>query len=114
MVIEQIIFDFMNGTGSGMTVPTYTETPENPPASYTTIERTGERMENRHSAYTFAFKSYAPTLLETIKLNDAVKDAILLLPSVDGIMGVRIQSTYNSTDTRTKQHRYTAIAVIYA
>lgn len=112
-MIEKVIYDFMNSEDSGMTSPTYTEVPVDPPDVYTTFERTSSRSENTLNAVTFAFQSTAPSLLETVMLNERVKEAILRLVSQDAVFGVRIQSDYNTTDTVTKKHRYTAVAVIY-
>lgn len=111
--IEKTIYDYMNGDDSGLLVPCYSEIPENPVPSYTTFERTGTAEENGIQTITFAFMSYADTLLEAVNLNDDVIEAVKKMVMLDEIFGVRIQSAYNSTDTRTKKRRYTAVAVIY-
>ena len=113
-MIEKVLFDYLNQV-EAITVPTYTETPENPPASYVVIERTGSREENRHQAITFTVKSIAPSLYAAVTLNENVKAALREMPGAEqDVSGIRIQSDYNSTDTRMKLYRYTTVVVIYS
>lgn len=113
MIPEKVLFDYLDNSLM-VNVPIKTETPEDPPEKYVIFERTGSRStEERLGAVTFSVKSIAPTLYETVTLNENVKEALRRMPEITEVYGVEIQSDYNSTDTRMKQYRYTTIVIIY-
>lgn len=113
MTPEQVLFEYLENSHI-VDAPVWTEVPEDPPARFVVFERTGSRSpEQRLGAVTFTVKSTAPTLYEAVTLNENVKEALRQMPDHADVYGVEIQSDYNSTDTRTKQHRYTTVVIIY-
>ena len=89
--------------------PIYLEKPEPVPETYVLFEKTGSRRTNRLMASTFAFQSYATSLLGAVELNERVKAAVDKLIESDEIASVRLDSDYNWTDTTTKRYRYQAV-----
>lgn len=87
----------------------YAEVPEKPPESYVVIEKTGSSEENHLRSATFAIQSYAPSMLEAIKLNEKVKEAMTKSLELGCISSVKLNSDYNFTDTTKKLYRYQAV-----
>lgn len=93
-----------------LSVPCFFMTPEDPPVEYVLIERTGGAVENFVKNATFAFQSISGnSLLRAIQINAQVIDAANTLPTVTNIFSAQENSTYNYTDTNTKQFRYQTV-----
>ena len=106
-MIEKTLLDYLE---TALTpVPVYCEVPEIVPETYVIIERTGGNVENHLYESTFAFKSYAPTLLAAATLDEAVCNALLASTSLPLISAARLNSHYNFTDTTTHEYRYQAV-----
>lgn len=85
------------------------EEPEQPPAKYVRIEKTGSSRSNFITQATFAFQSYGPSLFEAAALNESVKAALDAAPVSIDIFSAKLNSDYNFTDTATKRYRYQAV-----
>ena len=107
-MIEQIILDYFESIQDFPVTP-YVMRPENAPTSYIIIERTGGSSTNKIKSATIAIQSYAPTLLDAATLNEAVKEAMEDIITLDSISSCRLQNDYNFTNTATKQPRYQAV-----
>lgn len=105
-MIEKTVLDYLSDK---LTVPVYMEVPEDVPASYVIIEKTGGGMENQIWTATLAIKSYAASLFNAATLNDAVIDAMLGITDDTNVSKCGLNSDYNFTDTRTKEYRYQAV-----
>ena len=106
-MIEKTLLDYLK---TEISVPVRLETPEDPPASYVILQKTGSRRENRVDTATFAVQSIAPTLYEAALLNEAVKEAMdAMEDAVPGIYRVEPGGDYNFTNTATKERRYQAV-----
>lgn len=108
-MIEKIVLNYLS---SQLDVPCHMTRPENPPDKYVLIEKTGgsEDEEGGHiETSTFAFQSYAPTLLEAAELNDEVKAAAKSLIVLNEITKSAYQTDYNFTNPANKQPRYQAV-----
>ena len=106
-MIEKTLLDYLK---TALTpVPVYCEVPAEVPAKYVVLERTGGSMENHIYESTFAFKSYAPSMLEAATLDASVVNALLASTSLAVISAARLNSHYNYTDTTTKEYRYQAV-----
>ena len=109
-MIETII---LTALSNQMSVPIYMEAPEEKPARYVVLQKTGSRRENRLDSATFAVQSIAETLYEAAALNEQVKAVMDNLPYLaDEIFSAALDSDYNFTDTDTKQRRYQAVYII--
>ena len=106
-MIEKTLLDFL--TTKLTPTPVYCEVPETVPETYVIIERTGGSMDNYLYESTFAFKSYAPSLLEAATLDASVVDALLTSATLAEISAARLNSHYNFTDTTTHEYRYQAV-----
>ena len=108
VLIEKILLDYLLQT---LGVPVFLEEPEpdDLPARYIIIEKTGSSVENHIYSATFAIQSYAPTLYHAALLNEAVKDAMQEIIWLDEISRCELNSDYNYTDTATKRYRYQAV-----
>lgn len=107
MMIEQVIINYFNET-KGLP-KAYMMRPEKAPKSYILIEKTGSSVQNFIKASTFAFQSYAPTLLAAAELNEQVKATVEAMIELDDIVSVNLNSDYNFTNTADKQPRYQAV-----
>ena len=105
-MIEYTILTYMS---DHLEVPCFMMRPEHPPDKYVLIEKTGGMKDNRISESTFAFQSYAPTLLEAAEVNENVKAVAEDLIECSDITRSEYQTDYNFTDTATKQPRYQAV-----
>lgn len=90
-------------------VPVYMERPEELPAKYVILEKTGSGVENYIYSATFAVQSYAPSLYEAAVLNDTVKDFMENLPDERDVGASDCNSDYNFTDPETRDYRYQAV-----
>lgn len=105
-MIEKTLLDYLI---EKLHIPVFCEVPENVPDTYVILERTGGSVNNHLKESTFAFKSYAPTLLDAATLDASVIDALLASPSLAAISAARLNSHYNFTDTTTHEYRYQAV-----
>lgn len=95
------------------TVPVYLETPEQVPTKYVRLERTGGSCEDHIFSGTFAVQSISSeSLYEAAELNEAVIAAMLEIDA-PSVSVCRLNSSYNYTNTETKEHRYQAVFQIY-
>ncbi len=94
-------------------VPVYLEVPEEPPAKYIVIRKTGSDVENRIYDATIAIQSYAPSLYEAIVLNGRVLAAMEEMGPPHGVFCAKLNSDYEYTDTTTKEYRYQAVFQVY-
>jgi hypothetical protein len=108
-MIEAIIIDYLIGkTSAGNAV--YAEKPQNLPARYIIIEKTGGRVSDKIPNATIAIKSISKnSLLEAISLNEEVKAVMDAIVELDSIGSCRLNSDYNFTDQTTKEYRYQAV-----
>lgn len=108
-MIEKTILDYLNENAS---VKCYMERPEEKPAKYILIEKTGSTRSNLIDQSTIAVQSYAPSLFQAAELNNEVKELMYMLPELDEVSKVSLNSDYNSTNTADKQYRYQAVFVV--
>lgn len=90
-------------------VPVLLERPLKPPDRYVLFEKTGSGKSNQIKTATFAFQSYAKSMLNAAQLNEKVKDALDGMLNQNDIYRVQLNSDYNYTDTETKEYRYQAV-----
>lgn len=105
-MIEQTILDHL---AARLGVPAYMEIPPAPPPAFVVLEKTGSGRTNHISRATLAIQSYAPTLLEAARLNEAVKAAMDDAADLDEIARSALNSDYNFTDTASRRCRYQAV-----
>ncbi len=105
-MIETIVKDYLD---AALSVPVSMEVPENPPASFVVLEKTGGGKENHIKNATLAIQSYAPSMYEAAVLNEAVKAAMDDLVTLDAVSRSALNSDYNFTDTTKKKYRYQAV-----
>lgn len=78
---------------------------------FVVFEKTGSTLENHLKSSTFAFQSYAESMVEAAYLNERVKEELLAINDKN-IVSVSINTDYNYTDTETKEYRYQAVVVV--
>ncbi len=106
-MIETALIRYLNNK---LNVEAYAEYPEDAPAQFVLMEKTGSGIFDRLSRATIALQSYADDLLDAMKLNEQVKEAMDELPwEVDGVTRSKLNSDYNFTDTSTRKYRYQAV-----
>ena len=77
--------------------------------TFVLIEKTGGGQSDRLFNSKFAIQSWAGSIYDAMVLNERVKEAMLLLPSVKEVTACSLNSDYNFTDTSTKHPRYQAV-----
>lgn len=106
-MIETII---LNALQAALDPEVYMEVPENKPATYVLLEKTGSQRQDLIDMATFAVQSIAATLADAATLNETVKGVMDQLPQLTTeIFAAKLNSDYNFTDTRTKERRYQAV-----
>lgn len=108
MTIEELVVKYLNDNLTGG-IEAFAETPENPASKFVIIEKTSSGRVNYINSATIALQSYAPTMLDAIKLNEEVKaimDNMVVLPEISK---AAFERDYNFTDPNKKQYRYQAI-----
>ena len=110
-MIEQLIIEYLN---SVMDVPVYGEVPKGDTEAdtYVVIDKSGSQRDNRVDSAVIIAYSYAPSKFEAAELNEAVKEALLNIDTLDTISAVRLNSDGNATDTEMHNHRYQCVIVI--
>ena len=109
MMIEETIINWFNQAHGAGLPKAYMMRPEEEPRKYILIEKTGSSKQNHIKASTFAFQSYAPTLLEAAELNEQVKETVEGMIELDEITAIGLNSDYNFTNTANKRPRYQAV-----
>lgn len=112
MTIEQILIDYLN---DGLGVPVYAERPKSKacPSSYVLIERTGYSVENYIKNAMVAIQAYGQTMEEAMLLNESIIDLMGNIENDARVFCARLNSSYNYTDTTTKEYRYQSVYDIY-
>lgn len=105
-MIEKIILNYLN---SVLEVPVYMEEPANKPNSFVVVEKTGSGRQNYIFSAMIAIQSYGESLYKAAELNEAVKEAMFGILSVNEVASIRLNSDYNFTDSATKRYRYQAV-----
>lgn len=110
-MIEQLVIQYLN---SVMDVPAYGEIPEGVTNadSYIVVDKSGSQRDRRVDSAVIIAYSYAPTKFEAAELNEAVKEALLSIDTLDTISAVRLNSDGNATDDQMKNYRYQCVTVI--
>ena len=90
-------------------IPVYGEVPENRPKTMLVVDRTGGSISNLIKTASVVVDSYGESKAAASVLNDAVIDIMFQAVSVEGISNVSLNSTYNDTDTASKEYRYGAL-----
>lgn len=107
-MIELTILNYLNSELEPVQV--YTEYPQDPPAKFVTIDKTGGSGDIHLKNATFAIQSYAESLFEAAQLNEAVKAAMLVINrKTTSVSHVELNSDYEFTDTTKKRYRYQAV-----
>jgi len=106
-MIELIILDHLSSTLQ--TNEVYLEVPDDPPASFIVIDKTGGGEDNLIGSATLAIQSYGATMLDAATLNELVKSAMDTATESKYIYSAKLDTDYNFTDTRTKRYRYQAV-----
>lgn len=90
-------------------IPVYGEVPEERPKNMLVVDRTGGSISNLIMTSSVVVDSYGESKAGASVLNDAVIDAMMGMAAVEGISKVSLNSTYNDTDTASKEYRYGAL-----
>jgi hypothetical protein len=110
MLIEQTVIEYLTDNSS---VPVYAEVPEDPPAQYLVVEKTGSGQTNHISTATLAVQSYADSLFDAATLSHETCNLLWEMASLTSISRVDV-TDYNFTDTQSKKYRYQAVLdVVY-
>lgn len=110
-LIEKTVLDWLNGI---LSVPVYPERPKNVPSSFVIIEKTGGTEVDHLRRAEIAVQSYADSLYNAASLDEDVGVAMAGLIGEKSIASVDQNSSYNFTNTTTKEYRYQSVfEIIY-
>lgn len=87
----------------------YMEFPGNPPVRFVVLRKADSGRENHINSAMFTARSYAESLLESAKLNEAVKAAMDTLPELEEVSSSRLNGDYPMMDTANKRYCYHAV-----
>lgn len=113
-MIEETIYNYLKDNASvtwqTMRDPTTGANKDIAETKYGLFEKTSSR-ESDHVLYsTFAFQSYAPTLLEAAQISAELRRLMKDLPKhTSEVSKAQLNSEYNFTNTADKQPRYQAV-----
>lgn len=106
-MIEETIYSYLDASAS---VPWYSMRPPAVPEKYGLFEKTASQKTDHVNYSTFAFQSYAPTLLEAAQISAELRQLIEDLPNTTTeVSKAQLNSEYNFTNTADKQPRYQAV-----
>ena len=113
-MIEETLFEYLNDNASvpwyAMRPPTTGDHMEMATAKYGLFEKTNSSKANHVVTSTFAFQSYAPTLLEAAQISAELRELVEALPGITTeVSKAQLSGEYNFTNTATKQPRYQAV-----
>ena len=107
-MIEKIVLDYLAEALDP--VPAYMMEPDDShDDTFVVIEKTGSGKTNHIKSATFAIQSYAPSLYQAATLNEAVKDAMEDIITLDEVTRCALNSDYPFVKESTKQPRYQAV-----
>lgn len=110
-MIEVILKNYLS---DALAFPVLMEKPDNPPAEFALLERTGDGEENCIRDATIAIQTYAGSLYRAAEMAETVAETMENAVVVDDIASIELNSIYNFTDRLTKEYRYQAVFnVIY-
>lgn len=107
IVIENLVLRYLQGK---LPVPVYAAQPEKPlPSSFVFLEKIGSGRSNHVNRAAFAFQSYGENLLDTINLNESVKEAMDNIIELSEVTASRLNSDYPFHDEERNRYRYQAV-----
>lgn len=113
-MIEETIYTYLKESASvpwySMRPPTTGDHMEMATEKYGLFEKTNSVKADHVVTSTFAFQSYAPTLLEAAQISAELRQLIEELPGITTeVSKAQLQGEYNFTNTADKQPRYQAV-----
>ena len=113
-MIEETIYEYLNDSASvpwfSMRPPSTSDHMDTANAKYGLFEKTNSTKADHVVTSTFAFQSYAPTLLEAAQISAELRELMEALPEVTTeVSKAQLSGEYNFTNTATKQPRYQAV-----
>ena len=88
----------------------YAERPIDVPDEYYIVEKTSGGETNYIQAATVAIQSISRlSLLRAAEMDKAVRDAMRMIIQAEDVSSCKLNSSYNFTDTETKEYRYQAV-----
>ncbi len=113
-MIEETIYEYLKDNASvpwdAMRTPTNGDHMDIGTTSYGLFEKTNSVKTDHVTTSTFAFQSYAPTLLEAAQISAELRQLIEDLPNVTTeVSKAQLNGEYNFTNTADKQPRYQAV-----
>lgn len=111
-MIEETIYAYLDDNATvpwyAMKSPTFDD--HSTETKYGLFEKTNSTKTNHISRSTFAFQSYAPTLLEAAQISAELRQLMEDLPNISAeVSKAQLQGEYNFTNTQDKQPRYQAV-----
>lgn len=110
MLIEVKLLNYLKSKITD--VPVYSEMPAAKPSEYVLFEKTGHSQNEHIETATFAIRSVAPSLMESVELDHMVIKAMEEFDEVVNVSSVQLNADANWTNTTTKEHRQQAVFLI--
>ncbi len=113
-MIEETIYTYLEQFASvpwsAMRSPATGDHAEINQGKYGLFEKTNSTKTDHVTTSTFAFQSYAPTLLEAAQISAELRQLIEALPkTTTEVSRAQLMGEYNFTNTADKQPRYQAV-----
>lgn len=113
-MIEETIYQYLADNASvtwqAMRDPTIGDHTDIADKSYGLFEKTNSTKTDHVTYSTFAFQSYAPTILEAAQVSAELRELMEDLPNhTSEVSKAQLSGEYNFTNTADKQPRYQAV-----
>lgn len=105
-MIELIVKNYLDDE---LEIPVYLEHRKKEVDRFILIEKTSGNYVNHLKKATVVIQSYAESLFEAAKLNELIKETMFNIIDLSEVVGIKLNSDYNFTDTNTKRYRYQAV-----
>lgn len=107
-MIETSVLNFLKAHD----LDVYCEIPENAPAEFYVLEKTGSSRTEHVFESTFALQAYGQTMYNAMQMSEDAKTILEELISLSSISRVSAIRDYNFTDPTTKKYRYQIVFTI--
>ncbi|MCM1172077.1 MAG: hypothetical protein NC393_08105 [Clostridium sp.] len=108
MLIEKLIMEYFVDAG----ITAYPEEPEDAPAKYVTIEKTGGSCKNFLHTSKVLLNVYAESMYKTAEYLETVKEVMNGLVNNPDISSISLEDNGNGMDEVRKRYRYQAVYTI--
>lgn len=107
-MIEVTLYEYLKNHFRGR-IPVHMEYPDHPEKRFYLLSRTGGGLYNQIPSAVITLQSYGVSIADSAHMDLLGVAAMLNAVDLDAVADVKLNSSYNFTDTTRKRHRYQAV-----